>query len=349
MPRRRNEGLFLRCLKPLDELVSVRLLLRVWGPRFESFVRLLLVLTFLDDSFRAATHFSEHTKQVGEQGYLRPLAETSPEIVDTIATVVLSIGLLAQSVGSLCLLALFQPEGATEALIGWTIAQPVLYAQLANVEFVAESLSLVGGLLILRARLSEQAKSDGRRIPLGGGGLCAPDGAPDAAIARTQLVGRLLIPALYLYHAGFLLRNLAGHSFSMFVIDSVVIVGLLLGCTLVAAGLKSRTVALSLALTNFGVVCYQHPFFRFVWREGGEWKYDEVVLRKHKWMPHVALPKDNSPHDFEPWHIVDLHRYYFFHGLSTSGALLLLAQIGPGQLAIEEDEVLLGDVQRARD
>ena len=42
-------------------------------------------------------------------------------------------------------------------------------------------------------------------------------------------------------------------------------------------------------------------------------------------------------------------RYYFFEGLSFSGALLLLAQFGPGEIAVEEDEVLLGDVQRARD
>jgi len=80
---------------------------------------------------------------------------------------------------------------------------------------------------------------------------------------------------------------------------------------------------------------------------GQEIETDEVGIRKS--MPHVALPMDNSPDDFEPWHIVDLHRYYFFQGLSTSGALLLLAQFGPGKLAIEEDEVVLGDVQKARD
>ena len=64
---------------------------------------------------------------------------------------------------SLCLLALVQPDGATKVLIGWAIAQPVMYAQLANVEFVAESLSMVGGLLVLRAHLSEQAEREGRQ------------------------------------------------------------------------------------------------------------------------------------------------------------------------------------------
>ena len=63
-------------------------------------------------------------------------------------------------------------------------------------------------------------------------------------------------------------------------------------------------------------------------------------------MPHVALRDEQQPTSEE---IFELHRYYFFQGLSTSGALLLLAQFGPGEIAVEEDEVLLGDVQRARD
>ena len=83
-----------------------------------------------------------------------------------------------------------------------------------------------------------------------------------------------------------------------------------------------------------------------MWLEGGEWKYQERALRKSFSSLHVAT--DSAPKDFEPWHILDLHRYYFFQGLSTSGALLLLAQFGPGEIAVEEDEVLVGDVQKAR-
>ena len=210
MPGPTNEGLFLRCLKPLDELVSVKLLLRIWGPRFEFFVRLILVATFLDDSIRVARNFSEHTDQVVAAG--QPLADASPDLIRNAAAVVLGAGLLAQSLGSICLVALIQPDVATKALIGWAIVQPVLYAQLTNLEFVAESLSLIGGLLIMRAHLSEQAKRDGRRVPLGGGTLCVPadpDSAPELAIARTQLLGRLLLPSVYLYRALTLLASLA--------------------------------------------------------------------------------------------------------------------------------------------
>merc|ERR1712129_325364 len=158
-------------------------------------------------------------------------------------------------------------------------------------------------------------------------------------------------PSVYLYRALTLLGSLADAqyrtdlSFSMSVVDTAVAIGLVLGCALVAAGLKSRTIALS--LLTFFFVLYQHPFFRYAWRENGEWKYDEVAARAS--IPHVTLPKGQDPEDFETWHIVDLHRYYFFQGLSTTGALLLLAQFGPGEIAVEKDEVILGDVQRARD
>ena len=229
--------------------------------------------------------------------------------------------------------------------------QPILYAQLSNLEFVAESISLVGGLLMLRAHLiSEQAKS-------AGDGAVATSAAR-AAIARTQLLGRLLLPAVYLYHAGPLLLAVVRPeptdsiamfvaSLSAFVIGAAVLVGLVLGAALVAAGLKSRTVALSLALLNLAFVCYQYPFARYVWFAAGEWQFDEVNLRNH--VPHVALAKGVTDAVFDPSQIYDLHKYYFFQGLSTSGALLLLAQFGPGEIAVQEDEVLLGDVQKARD
>ena len=272
MPGPTNEGLFLRCLKPLDDIVSVKLLLRIWGPRFEFFVRLILVATFLDDSIRVATNFSEHTDQVVAAG--QPLAEASPHLIYYAAAVVLAAGLLAQSLGSLCLVALIQPDVATKALIGWAIVQPVLYAQLTNFEFVAESLSLVGGLLIMRAHLSEQAKRDGRRVPVGGGTLCVPadpDSAPELAIARTQLLGRLLLPSVYLYRALTLLGSLADAqyrkelSYSMSAVDTAVAIGLVLGCALVAAGLKSRTIALSLSLLTLVLMLYLHLFFRCAW------------------------------------------------------------------------------------
>ena len=76
-------------------------------------------------------------------------------------------------------------------------------------------------------------------------------------------------------------------------------------------------------------------------------QFNEREMRRS--FPHVRMPKGILGEDFTPWQIFDLHRYYFFQGLSTTGALLLLAQFGPGEIAVEEDEVLLGDISRARD
>jgi len=65
--------------------------------------------------------------------------------------------------------------------------------------------------------------------------------------------------------------------------------------------------------------------------------------------PNVALPTDVGLSDFEPEQIYDLHRYYFFLGLSTSGALLLMAKYVPGKIAAQKDKVLLPVVARNPD
>lgn len=376
MSGRRAEGLFGRCLRRLDEHTNVKPLLRVWGPRVHFFVRLLVIGTFIDDSLRCAMHFKVHVRQVGEHGYLRQIAETSPDLIDGLAAVFLTLGLFAQSVGSVCLLTLVQPEAAIVALMAWTIAQPVLYAQLANAHYVATSLALFGGLLILRAHLrsSDRASSSSRRAPVGGGALCGASCGSEtaeeeevraAAVARMQLLGRLLLVGPYVLQAGAIAqadlsaslaaeRHRAAHSASMYGVDALVLVALLLGGALVAAGLRSRVVALTLALANGAYSLFVlHPLWAFASPPSGgrgasgEWTYHEGAMRAS--MPRLALPPDLSESDFEPWLLYDLHRYYLFHSLSTSGALLALAHVGPGEIALEEDEILLGDAQRAVD
>jgi len=316
-------GILQRIMLKIDNHTSCKLLMRIWGPRVEFVVRLMLVSTFLDDSLRTLLHFSAEVTQIGERGFVGH---------SFLVWIVLAAGLLAQIAGSLCVLALIQPNFATKALIGWAIVQPMLNGQLSNSEFCAESLTLIGGLLMLRAHL-----------------------IADGTEAGTQMAGRMLLPAAYIYQAGLFLSSaftldettdfgtyLA--SLSAFVVNAAVLVGLLVGSALVAAGLKSRCVAFFLALINLAYVCYDHPFFLYVWREGGEWKYDEHML-----IPSAAMPAGFDIREFESWQIYDLHVYYFFLGLSTSGALLLLTQFGPGEMAMQKDEMILPVVGRAED
>lgn len=321
----------------IDEHSNVKVLLRVWRPRLELVVRLLLVATFLDDALRMALHFSEHVEQVSGAGRL-----PAP-----VATVLLAAGLLAQSLGSFAMLALFQVEIGTMALIGWATLQPLLYSQLSNFEFMSESLSLIGGLLMLRAHLLSKTLSPS-------GDISGDDA--HRAFAPTQLLGRLLLPTAYIYQAGrfflsaFTLDETTSlgtyiSSLSMFAVNCAFLVALVVASMLVATGLKSRLVAVALSLANIGFVFYQHPFFRFLVREDGHWGVDADNI----WMPNVMMPKDVTAGDFDAWQIYDLHRYYFFLGLSTSGALLLLAQFGPGDISMQKDEVLLPEVSRAKD
>jgi len=316
-----DHGLVQRFMLSIDEHANVKVLLRVWRPRLELVVRLLLVATFLDDALRMTMHFSEHVEQVSEVSRL-----PAP-----VATVLLAGGLLAQSLGSFAMLALFQVEIGTTALISWATLQPLLYSQLSNFEFMSESLSLIGGLLMLRAHLLSKTPT-------------------------AQLLGRLLLPTAYIYQAGrfflsaFTLDETTSlgtylSSLSMFAVNCAFLVALVVASMLVATGLKSRVVAVALSLANMGFVFYQHPFFRFLVREDGHWGVDADNI----WMPNVMTPKDVTVGDFDAWQIYDLHRYYFFLGLSTSGALLLLAQFGPGDISMQKDEVLLPEVSRAKD
>jgi len=94
----------------------------------------------------------------------------------------------SQWISSFCVIRLLKVDYATKALIGWSIAQPVLYGQLSNFEFVAESLSIIGGLLMLRS-----SKVGGAGDGVKGGGVVN---------VRTHLVGRLLLPAMYVFYAG---------------------------------------------------------------------------------------------------------------------------------------------------
>lgn len=326
-----EEGFFQRIFCRLDQHYNMKMLIRLWGPRLEFVVRLMLVSTFLEDSLSTVTQFTKHITQVGEQGYpLKWFMSTSPGFVSVAAAIALGIGVLAQLIGSICLLLLVHTDGATKALIGWVIAQPLLYAQLSNFEFVAESLSLVGGLLMLRAHLV----FDQARTNIGN---------------RMQLLGRLLLPMMYLYYTGQFLFSAFTldetnsvfsffSSLSMFVVNVILLISLVIGSMLVAAGLKSRVIALLLATFNLGFVFYQHPFFNMIRIKDGEWKYIEENMT----MPHVVLTTDDIlSSDFDEEQIYYLHRYYFFLGLSTSGALLLLAQFGPGKIAVQKDEIIL--------
>lgn len=301
-----------RIMLSVDERTNVKVVMNTWQPRLEFVVRLMLVATFLDDSLHTLLDFSEHLQKVN--------------------AFVLVIGTLAQIFGSLCVVGNQYIDWSTKALIAWVIVQPILYKQVSNVDLLLESCSLLGGLLLLRSHMVNDSWS-----------------------STTQLLGRLLLPAIYLYEVGFYLSEAETfdqtNSFkiffanlSVFMVCIAIIFGLLIGACLVAVGLKSRAVAFLLALFSLGFSCYHHPFWTYIYRQDGEWKYKRSMP-----LPSFSVHDDYSRFDVEPSVIYALHRYYFFLGISTTAGLLFLTMNGPGKIAVQNDEVILPQVGRARD
>ena len=326
-----QKGPLARLSSSIDERTSVKKLKHVWGPRLELVVRIMLVATFFDDSLRTIMNFGQHVQQVGG-------GEGSPAFNIMMAGIFLAFGVSAQLFGSVCLLLNRYPDAATKALMGWIIIQPVLYGQLTNVEFITESISLAGGILLLRAHL-------------------VFDQASNAKGARTQLYGRLLLPAMYLYYAWlFIFWDFSEEetnsymayfaSLSKSVFDTIIILSIVFGSVLLFFGLRSRVVSLLLALVNLAFVTYLHPFFLYISRKDGQWVYDEVNMPSAS----AVVSSNIAPEEivYDPAQVYDMHRYYFFLGLSTSGALFLLALFGPGEIAVQKSEVLL-PVVRGRD
>lgn len=272
----------------LENRYNFKRMLRMWGPYLDFLLRLLLLATFIDDSVHTALNFSQHEK--------------------TVNPYVLFFGICAQILGTAFLLALYYPKWSVRALIVWLVVQPVLYKQLSNFDFLADSITLMGGLLLLESYL-----------------LHTP---------MTHLFGRMLLPSMYIYHAGYYLLSLEHFHFN----NALKFIVLLTVCVLVIIGLRSRRLALMLGFANFGFVFYQHAFFRMIYLEGGEWKYDPT----HMSIPNnVVLQEGYSTSDFDLEEVYNVHRYYFFLGLSVSGSLFTLASIGPGDIALETNELLL--------
>eukprot|EP00316_Scyphosphaera_apsteinii_P001556 CAMPEP_0119301416 /NCGR_PEP_ID=MMETSP1333-20130426/3203_1 /TAXON_ID=418940 /ORGANISM="Scyphosphaera apsteinii, Strain RCC1455" /LENGTH=310 /DNA_ID=CAMNT_0007303487 /DNA_START=200 /DNA_END=1132 /DNA_ORIENTATION=+ len=299
-----------------------------------SLVPLITLSTFFDDTARVATAFPTHSESVAE-GYLRDHIGDSSK---WIAKFLLACGLLAQVAGTALVLCNIFPERGCDLLIWWCVLHPVLYSQVSNLEFCSETATLIGGLLILRAHVQPESRSAMETLPhvtsvsISGALACK---TPRRS-ARQQLLGRALLPSLYTYH---LFRTLVAnitsrehrqsHSIEMYVVDTLLVVLLALGVAFITVGLRSRACALLLAFLNGMLLLTQHPFWRFMGAQ---------TLAE---LPPVPYIESLDLSRVEPRHVVDIHRYLFFQGLSTTGALLLLALYGPGELAVEEHEAIL--------
>jgi len=308
----------------LDKHINLKQAKKIWGPRIHLLLRVMLVLTFIEDGFRTLMNFSGHTQQLCHVGLLGWLADMAPQGTYFLACIFALFGLIFQTGGAILLILAKYPAHVTKGLIAWSILQVFLNGQISTAEVVAETLSLIGGLLTLLAHTER-------------------DISP-----HVSLIGRILLPSVYVFRAESFFLDEMKHDettsyamyfaeMSAFLFSMILMIGMLLGSALAAVGLRSRMVALCLAILNVALAFYFHPFFLYVSFKNGGWVYEEDTMP----IPDVALPDYAGPGDLSPEMVYDIHKYYFFMELSSSAALFLLAQLGPGEMAMQRDESLL--------
>ena len=122
----------------LDERVS----LKSASAKVGTLARVLIVSTFIDDTIRIAFDYSGQVDSMKSVGF----GSSASPILPVIFVLIQASGAGLTLAGPSTLWSV----GAVE-LILWSAAHPFLYAQQENTEFLVESVSIIGGLLILLA------------------------------------------------------------------------------------------------------------------------------------------------------------------------------------------------------
>ena len=261
----------------LDERVNLKSVHR----RLQAVAKVLIVTTFFEDALRVLLTFSVQQNSMRIAGWRSPALHTGLPVFSFVV-----------QMGGALLVAL--PGKSTRpaqfgvcVLLSWCCFHPVMYSQYTNWEFVLETLTIMGGLLILlshcmlvevsaaaRAAPSVKPGDKGtilpRIMPAKAVGISPNVEGADAQRAHAvAAVGRLLIVSVFLYYAfvkvhGYAKRvgqSVQAYDLATPAAEGLMIVALLYLCSLVIIGIQSRWVALLLALLMAVSACWMHPFW----------------------------------------------------------------------------------------
>jgi uncharacterized membrane protein YphA (DoxX/SURF4 family) len=287
--------------------------------RLQVAARLLVVGTFADDSLRVACDYTGQVSTMGSVGIGAPLAYILPAVF-----------ILTQGVSVFLIVSEKSPEVGCTTLLVWTGLHPFIYKQESNLEFLLESVTIMGGLMVLLS--SERSNRKARERKLLPTVTVNPEEAAEEAnkMDLLQLCGRVCISAVFLYYGCKMMheriQSVSGMSqedFMYAAFEGVLMVFLLLLTGLLVAGMKSRWCALLLAFIMALSAMYKHPWFVTMWSKS-TFALDFVVGYEDV--------------QVDAWLYSDHQRYFFFQQLSTAGALLQLVVHGPGKYSIDESE-----------
>lgn len=312
-------------LQAIDERVSLKHVHR----RLQAFARVLIVGTFMDDALRVMCDYRGQAATMKSVGWGVSLPPGSQAAVQSLMP---SVFIATQTIGVLLILTRLAPQAGCLVLVAWAGVHPFMYAQQKNLEFLLESVTIIGGLLILLT--SERAIATRERLLGGGGGVLGTPAEQKEAQAneKNQLLfaGRLMLCAVFVYYSvkmsiervQALLGGPINHEDPIHALFALFVLLLLVsGTGLIIVGIKSRWCAMGLALVMGCAALYKHPWFITMW-SSNSFKLDFVVGYEDV--------------QVDAWLYSDHQRYFFFQQLSTVGALLQLVAHGPGQFSVDE-------------
>ena len=315
----------------IDQKISLKHVHR----QLQVVAKLLIVTTFVEDAVRILTSFNVQQQSMQFAKWQSKSLHTAlPVLSVLIQTTGAALILLSNQTSSL-------PKIGCNVLIAWCFWHPIMYNQVAffqsdrhtNWEFVSETLTIVGGLLILLSHYLLSSPEAKLELPAG---ASSPSGGKLTARAhRLQALGRTLIVSIFLYMAGQKMHirmqklDLGGHKeegvfdWASAGFEFVGALVLLYICSLVIVGMKSRLCALLLAAAMACGAVYMHPFWLFIFssRRFQMWGVSGM-----------------DGYEVDAFTMADHQRYFFFQSMSTVGALLLLVVYGPGAISIDEPD-----------
>ena len=178
--------------------------------RLQLAARFLIVGTFADDAIRVTCDYGGQISTMVSVGF--PSAA---------ATVMPAVFIVTQATGVFLVLSGRAPEQGCMTLLVWTAIHPFLYLQQKNLEFLLESVTIIGGLLILlssernlrkRQEAIELQARPGERAALVGGDEEVAEQREEAQeqTDRLQLGGRVAVSAVFVYYVVKMLHERIG-------------------------------------------------------------------------------------------------------------------------------------------
>lgn len=318
-------GAFGAIVRAVDEGVGLKRVYRSLG----FIAKVLIVTTFVEDALRVVLTFSEQQQSMQTAGWQTPVLHTALPV----------LSLCVQLGGSLLIVLPASAVAGCYVLLGWCLFHPFMYKQQTNWEFMLETTTIIGGLLVLLSHEQLNAHASAASILLPGG--AKPSEALKERGNRLKMLGRVLITAIFFYYAYIKVHGYARRAADVEgtpVVEALLISGLVCMSSLVIVGMKSRWCALLLAVMMACSAFYMHPFWKYYF---GKSAVETYLMQDVPGMEGTVV---------EAFTMADHQRYFFFQRMSTVGALLLLIVHGPGNFSLDEQqgttETMLKSVER---